>query len=98
MAKDKKKAPGGGATYHTWTWWRVLLAAFCILLTLYILAGGINQLATGQDIASWTIGLGQQVGVVCEQLFNNQGPVQITDSGIYLDGATPPAGSAFDAL
>lgn len=63
---------------------KVLAVVFIFSLIVWFLSGSINQVKTGQNIASWSIEKGTDIGQWLYELFTGKGPLEVTDQGIYL--------------
>lgn len=67
-----------------------------LLLTYFILAGGINQRKTFDTAKNMFTNIGQNVGYFLNSLFGNNSPVDINEDGVYIKGADIPDNGAID--
>ena len=95
MARKKEKMNSG---YGGRSFRKTLAFTLAICLISYCLAGGINQLATGENIIQFTDKIYRSVSVEISKLIKNEGKVKVTDEGVYFDEKKPDSATDIDKV
>ena len=67
-----------------------------IALGFFLLSGGINQVKTGQTLVEYALDSGQWLSDLFNHSAEGNGPLKITEDGIYFQDATPPEEGLLD--
>ena len=63
---------------------RIFFAFTGFLLVLWVLAGGINQVRTGQSIIDFTWEVSQNILHEIQKIASDEGAIEVTEEGVYL--------------
>lgn len=70
----------------------------CILITLFLLSGGINYVKTGESLLNYALHIGRNIGETLKSIPEGGGPFKFTKDGVYFKDADIPENSALEGL
>lgn len=77
---------------------KIIGTIFACFLIYLLLSGTINQVKTGQNLLNYSLDIGKKIAYMLNKIHEGDGPLKITEDGVYFNDANPPSEGALGDL